>query len=180
MDRPSFEEICMRIAFDISRRSTCKRRQVGCVITDPDYYSIYSWGYNGSAKGLKNECDRPDESGNCGCLHSEDNAMINYIGPRMDPKHVFVSLMPCEACCKRIINLQNVKKVFYGQPHKGNKGLALLRAAGIEPIEFPVKEFPTIQGEVRCQTEITWSAFLKQKGKKLLQRIKRSMISKKP
>lgn len=67
--RPSFPEIYMRLAMELSRRSTCKRLQVGTVITSVDYRMVYAVGYNGNANGLPNECDR-DEPGNCGCFVS--------------------------------------------------------------------------------------------------------------
>jgi len=135
--RPSFEEICMDIAYNISRRSTCLRRSVGCVITDINYNQVYSWGYNGNARGLINQCDAPHVSGKCGCLHAEENAVINNTVPYTTPKHVFVTLMPCVACCKRIINIQNVQKIFYGESHKGNSGEKILAEVGIPLVHLP-------------------------------------------
>jgi len=136
--RPSFEEICMNLAYSISKRSTCLRRTVGCVVTDPDYNQVYSWGYNGNARGLENACDAPDQSGGCGCLHAEENAVINNTALHTAPKHVFVTLMPCPACCKRIINLQNVQKVFFGESHKGDTGRKMLAQVGISLIHYPL------------------------------------------
>ncbi|MCX6109800.1 MAG: hypothetical protein NTZ90_09400, partial [Proteobacteria bacterium] len=78
--RPTFPQIYMRLAFALAERSTCKRLKVGTVITSTDFRKVLAVGYNGNATGLPNSCDR-DEPGNCGCLHSEENAVINCDSP---------------------------------------------------------------------------------------------------
>ena len=110
--RPDFETIYMQLAFLLAQRSTCKRLQVGTVITSQDYRKVLAVGYNGNASGLPNICDR-SEPGNCGCLHSEENAVINCDSPRDLKKIVFVTHHPCVYCAKRLINLGNVTKVYY-------------------------------------------------------------------
>jgi dCMP deaminase len=128
--RPSFETIYMQLARALSGRSTCLRLQVGTVITTTDYRKVLAVGYNGNASGLKNSCDR-EEPGNCGCLHSEDNAVINCDTPRSTEKVVFVTHLPCVTCAKRLINLGNVKTVFYGQEYRIKDSVELLRSVGI-------------------------------------------------
>src|SRR6188508_3440531 len=128
--RPSFQTIYMRLAMALSERSTCKRLKVGTVITTTDYRKVLAVGYNGNASGLPNCCDR-DEPGNCGCLHSEENAVINCDAPRFIEKFVFVTHLPCVACAKRLINLGNVKAVFYDQEYRLKDSLALLTSVGI-------------------------------------------------
>ena len=81
-ERPSFESVYMDFAKAIAHRSTCKRLQVGTVITSTDFRKVLAVGYNGNAAGLPNGCDR-DEVGNCGCLHSEENAAINLRQPSL-------------------------------------------------------------------------------------------------
>ena len=130
--RPTFEEIYMRLAHDLAERSTCERKTVGCVITSTDYRKVLSVGYNGNAEGLPNKCDRPEEKGNCGCLHAEENASINCDSPRYVEKIVFVTWSPCPYCAKRLINLGNVKKLFYDLEYSDSTGLELLRASGVE------------------------------------------------
>ena len=109
--RPSFEEIYIRLALTIAERSTCKRLQVGTVITSSDFRKVLALGYNGNASGLANTCDS-DIPGQCGCLHSEENAIINCDSPRELEKFVFVTHLPCFMCAKRLINLGGVRKVF--------------------------------------------------------------------
>ena len=129
-NRPSFEEVYMDFAEAISRRSTCNRLSVGTVITTPDFRKVLSIGYNGNAAGLPNRCDRK-EAGNCGCLHSEENAVINCDAPRSEEKIVFVTHLPCPMCAKRIINLGNVRKVIYRNEYRIRDAIDLLAAAEI-------------------------------------------------
>jgi dCMP deaminase len=135
-DRPSFEEIYLKLAASLASRSTCKRRKVGTVITRTDFRKVLAVGYNGNASGLPNTCDR-DEQGNCGCLHSEENAVINCDSPRSVEKFVFVTHMPCTQCAKRLINLGNVRKVFYGLDYRTRASLDLFAATGIAVEHLP-------------------------------------------
>jgi dCMP deaminase len=134
-ERPSFEEVYMQFAETIARRSTCKRLAVGTVITTTDYRKVLAVGYNGNASGLPNSCDR-EEPGNCGCLHSEENAVINCDAPRHTEKFVFVTHLPCAACAKRLINMGNVRKVIYKNDYRNTCSLDLLKSVGIEVQQF--------------------------------------------
>ena len=120
----------MDFARAIARRSTCSRMSVGTVITTPDFRKVLSIGYNGNAAGLPNRCDKHEE-GNCGCLHSEENAVINCDAPRSAEKIVFVTHLPCPMCAKRIINLGNVRKVIYERDYRKQDAIDLLATAGI-------------------------------------------------
>ena len=134
--RPSFAEIYMALAAALAERSTCSRLNVGTVITSTDYRKVLAVGYNGNAAGLPNGCDRTD-AGNCGCLHSEENAVINCDSPRAMEKHVFVTHLPCVGCAKRLINLGGVKKVFYRNEYRSLDSIALLESVGIEVEQLP-------------------------------------------
>lgn len=133
--RPSFQKIYMALAQSLAERSTCRRLNVGTVITSTDYRKVLAVGYNGNAAGLPNTCDR-HEAGNCGCLHSEENAVINCDSPRAMEKHVFVTHLPCVACAKRLINLGGVKKVFYRNDYRSDESLKLLHSVGIEVVRL--------------------------------------------
>jgi len=129
--RPSFQSIYMELAKTMATRSTCKRLAVGTVITSTDYRKVLAVGYNGNASGLHNGCDR-EEPGNCGCLHSEENAVINCDAPRFVEKIVFVTHLPCVMCAKRLINLGNVKKVYYENEYRIRDSVELFKQVGIE------------------------------------------------
>ncbi len=120
----------MRLAITLAERSTCRRLQVGTVITSTDFRKVLAVGYNGNASGLHNGCDR-DEVGNCGCLHSEENAVINCDSPRITEKVVFVTHLPCAMCAKRLINLGNVRRVVYAQDYRNRDSVELFSQVGI-------------------------------------------------
>jgi len=141
MSRPSFEQINMAYAEMLAERSTCARQMsdgsraaVGCVITSVDFRYVYGIGYNGGAAGLKNDCDRhgPEAVGNCGCVHSEANAAINCRAARDVSKIVFVTHLPCVNCCKFLINLGGVRKVFYRNDYRIKDSLWWFKQAGIQ------------------------------------------------
>lgn len=134
--RPSFEKIYMDLALKLAERSTCVRLKVGTVITSTDYRKVLAVGYNGNATGLPNCCDR-NEVGNCGCLHSEENAVINCDAPRLVEKIVFVTHLPCVQCAKRLINLGNVRKVYYANDYRVRDSVAILKSVNIEIEQLP-------------------------------------------
>lgn len=131
MNRLSFETIFMNLAFGLSGRSTCKRLNVGAVITSEDFRKIYGIGYNGNATGLSNHCDS-DEPGKCGCIHAEENAIINCNAKIYESKIVFCTHLPCVMCAKRLINLGGVKKVYYCNDYRIKDSLDIFNSVGIE------------------------------------------------
>lgn len=141
-NRPTFEQIYMNLAQSMSQRSTCKRLHVGSVCVSSDFRKVLSVGYNGNASGLPNTCDS-DEAGNCGCLHSEDNLVINCDAPRSVDKIIFVTHLPCVICAKRLINLGGVKKVCYHESYRITTALDLFKTVGIETVQMTLhKEIP--------------------------------------
>lgn len=145
-DRPSFAEIYMDLAFMLSKRSTCSRLNVGTVVTSTDYRRVLAVGYNGNASGLPNSCDRVEE-GNCGCLHSEENAVINCDTSRQTPKMVFVTHLPCVQCAKRLINLGGVQHVFYSKDYRCRDSVALFNQVGIKIDQLKVGQLKVSQKE---------------------------------
>ncbi|MDX9973392.1 MAG: deaminase [FCB group bacterium] len=131
MERLSFPELYMQFAELIATRSTCGRLQVGAVITSADFRKVVGIGYNGNASGLPNTCDS-EEPGKCGCLHAEENAIINSDTPRETPKIAFITHMPCPMCAKRLINLGSVQKVYYRKDYRSRDSVGILEGAGIE------------------------------------------------
>lgn len=128
MKRPTFPEIYMRLAYDLSKRSTCKRLQVGAVICSVDYREIFALGYNGGPEGGFNDC-LSDEPGKCGHIHGEDNA-CNFAPARVG-KIMIVTHFPCPMCCVRMVNKKGFKKVIYSEIYRDTSGEEILKAAGI-------------------------------------------------
>jgi dCMP deaminase len=132
-DRIPLEEVYMRMAEELAKRSTCARLQVGSVITTGDLTQVLGIGYNGNARGLPNSCDSA-EPGNCGCIHSEQNALIKA-GAQLAGKVMFVSASPCVMCAKMIINA-NVARVYYREAYRDPAGLNVLRQGGVEVEQY--------------------------------------------
>ena len=131
--RPPLYEVYMRMAEELSKRSTCSRLQVGTVITDPRLENVLAIGYNGNARGFPNECDS-DEAGKCGCIHSEMNALVKAAGDVRD-KVAFVSASPCVMCAKLMIQA-HVSHVFFRDTYRDPAGLEVLQKAYVKAIHY--------------------------------------------
>jgi dCMP deaminase len=129
--RPSFESIYTALALGLSLRSTCRRLNVGTVITSFDHRYVFGVGYNGNAVGLPNDCDS-EVPGSCGCIHSEENAIINCKASRGEPKNVYMTHSPCMGCAKKLINLGGVIVVRYINEYRKTDAIELLRSQGID------------------------------------------------
>ncbi len=136
--RPPFSDIFLRLALDVAQRSQCKRASVGCVITSTDHRKVLAFGYNGGAAGQSDECT--GETGSCGDLHAEMNAIINCDAPRSMEKLVYCTHGCCIMCAKALINLGNVERFFYLNDYRDNSGLMLIQSAGIGVIKKNVEE----------------------------------------
>lgn len=126
-------EVYMRMAEELAKRSTCRRLQVGTVVTDARLENVLAIGYNGNARGLPNRCDSA-VPGACGCIHSEVNALVKAPGSVRD-KVVFITNSPCLMCAKLIIN-SGVTHVYYRQAYRDPTGLEILQEAGVTTVEY--------------------------------------------
>lgn len=135
MKRPSFDEIYMRLAFDIARRSTCARLRVGCVITDDEGLRVLAIGYNGNYKGGLNMCES-EEPGNCKCLHAETNSIIklNYNEPT---KVAYITHLPCKMCAKQLINA-GISKIYYCNDYRKTDSIELFRKVNIPLVKLEI------------------------------------------
>jgi dCMP deaminase len=133
VDRPPLFEVYMRMAEELAKRSTCARLQVGTVITGPLLENVVAIGYNGNARGFPNHCDST-EPGKCGCIHSEQNALVKSPGTLRD-KVAFVTASPCAGCAKLIIQA-NVSYVFYREAYRDSRGIEILGRGGVVPVHY--------------------------------------------
>lgn len=113
--RPSRINNNMEIAEVISKRSTCKRAKVGCVLTYNN--RIISTGYNGSAPGTEQCIDKECLKINNHCIltiHAEQNAIANMT---INPGHgitAYTTHSPCGNCYKALASI-GVKEIFYSR-----------------------------------------------------------------
>jgi len=138
--RISKDEYFMNIAIEVSRRSTCTRRQIGAIIVSP-HGEIKSTGYNGNPRGLPHceemGCIRDKlniPSGTrletCTAVHAEQNALIQA-GTNAQGSTMYSTIVPCPICARMILNSQIVQVVFIGD-YSDLSGLELLKQGGIK------------------------------------------------
>lgn len=116
----------LAMAWTTSRRGTCRRRQVGCVLLDADGF-VLATGYNGRAAGLTHCLDEPcagagapsgQDLDRCEAIHAEQNALLRC----QDVRRVhtcYVTTSPCLTCVKLLLNTGCRRIVFtqnYPQP----------------------------------------------------------------
>jgi len=133
--RPTRDEWAMAIALTTSKRGTCLRRQVGCVLLDKDGF-ILSTGYNGRAAGQMH-CNEVDEettspiihpwackgacspSGTnldaCEAIHAEQNALLRCADVRQI-RQCFVTASPCMTCTKLLLNT-GCREIIFAEPY---------------------------------------------------------------
>src|SRR3989442_7495067 len=121
----------MWMAEEQARRSMCIRLEVATVITDQVLKNVLAIGYNGNARGLPNKCDSA-VPGNCGCIHSEMNALVKAPGNVRD-KVVFVSASTCVMCAKLIIN-SGVTHQVYPNAYRDGSGVEVIQQGGVVPV----------------------------------------------
>ena len=127
MQRPSWDEYFVNIAKLTSERSNCIKRKVGCILVKDK--RILSLGYNGTPVGslncyeggCKRCCDqyyqRQDNSAGknldlCMCLHAEENAILFNTRDDLNGSTMYVTLIPCIGCVKKILQCRIVRVVY--------------------------------------------------------------------
>ena len=131
--RPSWDEYFMGITFEVARRSTCNRAQVGAIIVRDK--RILTTGYNGSPTGLPHctEAGCLIVNGHCvRTLHAEQNAIIQAAlhGVSTDGATIYVTHQPCLICAKMIINA-GISRVVYGGDYPDDLARQFLEEAGV-------------------------------------------------
>lgn len=138
--RISKDEYFMNIAIEVSRRSTCTRRQIGAIIVS-EHGEIKSTGYNGNPRGLPHceemGCIRDKlniPSGTrletCTAVHAEQNALIQA-GTNARGSTMYSTIVPCPICARMIMNAQIARVVYMGD-YSDLSGIDLLTQGGIQ------------------------------------------------
>ncbi len=150
--RPSWDDYYINIAWVVSSRSNCIRRQVGALIAVDR--RIVSTGYNGTPFGVKN-CDEggcprcnsdiPSQAGLdwCLCVHAEQNAIALAArqGTATDGGSLYVTFRPCFGCLKDAVQA-GIREIVYDQPYDYSDDLeeayqTLLKESGIVMRQHP-------------------------------------------
>lgn len=129
ISRIGIDEYYIRMAWHVSLRSTCARRQVGAVAVDKNDYLI-STGYNGvpanRAHCIDIPCEGADlESGigldKCMAIHAEVNCIAHCKNPQ-DIHTIYSTTSPCIHCIKLLAATKCQEIVFDEEyPHKESK-----------------------------------------------------------
>ena len=131
----------MSIAGQVSTRSTCLRRSVGCIIVVEK--RIVSSGYNGAPSGLPH-CEEvgclresrgvaPGERHElCRGLHAEQNAIIQAAlhGTAVRGGTLYCTHKPCVLCTKMLINA-GIVRVYYREGYEDELADEMAREAGM-------------------------------------------------
>lgn len=115
MDVNEYNEGFIDMAITVSKKATCDRRHVGCIVTLDGRYQ--GAGYNDSPKNTNNcyEAGHVMYEGSCKrTIHAEVNACIDALKRTNDLTGavVYVTDQPCSDCLKFMTNL-GISKVFY-------------------------------------------------------------------
>lgn len=134
MNRPTWEQYFLDIAYSVSKRSTCLRRQYGAVIVKDNV--IVGTGFNGAPRGESNCTDTNicvrqqlnvpagERYELCVAVHAEQNAIINstpsemvdatiYVAGHNIADGSFASGQPCLLCRRMIQNARIKEAVFF-------------------------------------------------------------------
>lgn len=116
--RPSWNEYFMMTAFLISKRSSCERLHVGCIIVKNN--RIISTGYNGHIKGAEH-VSFVDNGHEQMTIHAETNAVADGAsrGVKLDGSIAYVTHYPCITCAKVLI-ASGIKEIIYCEDYKNN------------------------------------------------------------
>ena len=123
MERLSKDAYFSELAALVSRRGTCARRLVGCVLVCSRGH-VLATGYNGVPSGhihcIDSRCpgaDFPSGTGldKCEAVHAEQNALlqckdVNFIDT------AYVTAMPCMTCMKLLLNT-SCRRIVYIEPY---------------------------------------------------------------
>lgn len=117
--RPSKDKYFIDIAILVASRSTCSRKDVGCVIVDKNY-RILSTGHNGVPPKIQHCTDVPCEGAKCApgtgldlcrATHAEINALL-FCADITKVERIYTTHAPCKSCAKAILT-SSCKEVIY-------------------------------------------------------------------
>lgn len=118
--RDKRKHVFLAIARELSRLSTCRKRQVGCILTD-EFNRIIGSGYNGIASGIKHRCIQEgciretcapgEDLLRCPAIHAEANALMHCTDIKQVRCAYIYGASPCIECAKLLCNSE-VKTVY--------------------------------------------------------------------
>ena len=119
----------INIAKEVGSLSYCTRSKVGAVLVKDG--NVISFGYNGTPAGMDNGCEENNVTKD-EVIHSEMNAILKAAksGNAVDGSTLYLTLSPCQNCCKLIIQ-SGISRVVYLEDYRD-----------ISPVIFLSKSIP--------------------------------------
>lgn len=117
--RPDWDEYFMTVAYLMSKRSSCHRLHVGCVVIQDR--RIVSTGYNGHIKGAPHDSKIVDGHEQL-TIHAEANAVADAAarGVPIQGATLYVTHYPCINCAKMLI-ASGIKRIIYSEDYNNNE-----------------------------------------------------------
>lgn len=135
--RMSVDEYFIAMAELAALRSTCIRRQVGCILVSNRNH-VLATGYNGVPRGSLHCNDghpcpaayAPSGTMLDGCyaIHAEQNALLQC-GDVFEIRAAYVTTFPCITCAKLLLNT-SCQEIVYLEDYAGGAGFDLWHASG--------------------------------------------------
>jgi dCMP deaminase len=148
IERLSWDEYFLKLAFLVAERSTCRRHHVGAVIVREK--RILTTGYNGAPSGIKDclefGCLREQlgiPSGQrhelCRAVHAEQNAIIQAAihGVDITGSTMYCTHSPCIICAKMIVNAK-IRRLVTVTDYTDDSFKSLFEEAKIEFVKLPM------------------------------------------
>jgi dCMP deaminase len=136
--RISWNEYFMSVAELVSRRSSCKKLNVGCVLVKDK--RIISTGYNGHLPGQPHVSMIVDNH-ELATVHAEQNAICDCSSRGISTKDAiaYITHLPCIYCFK-ILVASGIKHIIYKEEYKKWDWKKLIRedSIKIEQYKAPV------------------------------------------
>jgi dCMP deaminase len=118
-ERPSWDDYFKELALLTSKRSTCPRLSVGCILVKDN--RIISQGYNGYLSGLPH-IPIIRENHNIGTIHAEQNSIIDCAkrGVSCNNSIAYITHYPCLNCFKTLA-ASGIKQINYINNYNNDK-----------------------------------------------------------
>jgi len=128
--RPTWIETFLEVCDIVSKRSTCLKRKVGCVIVK--HNRIVATGYNGVPSKVTHciscsrlHCKSGEDYDLCNAIHAEQNAICSAAmnGVKIYKATLYVNHGVCHMCARSIINSGISKVICKGKLSDKTKDL---------------------------------------------------------
>jgi len=119
MNRPSWDEYFKEIVQCTTKRSSCTRLKVGCLLVKDN--RIISQGYNGFLPGCPHKSIMRDNHEQA-TVHAEQNAICDCAkrGVSSADCVAYISHYPCIICCRLLI-ASGIKEIKYIEDYHNDK-----------------------------------------------------------